>query len=212
MGTLGTDISENDLYKDLEIEFFDLYNTGIDAQTISEQVIKNHNESLNSDEDSNNFWLAIADFQWQCKSLNNEALSKVNQIVESKSDLDLWRELDASEININEREKKKFYDSIFSKGDCIIYKLENNKYGASLIVYEEKQTESGQNWLLISDINSTSEPSIAEIKKANVSYLERNNTRHNSRPLIMGIGATEFGINKDNNLEIIKIGYNKVLW
>jgi hypothetical protein len=191
MGTFGTDISENDLYKDLQIEFFDLYNAGIDAQTVSEKVIKNHNESLNSDEDSNNFWLAIADFQWNCKSLNNEVLNKVNKIVESKSDLDLWRELDASENDINDREKrlneflakitkpkkrakrrikKKLYNSIFKKGDLVIYKLENDNYGGSLVIQEEKNTELGLNQLVLTDINQKNKPTFRTFRKSKIQY------------------------------------------
>ena len=55
MGTSGNDISDNDQYSDLKIEFFELYNKAVPVDVISESIIKEHNENFDSDEDSNNF-------------------------------------------------------------------------------------------------------------------------------------------------------------
>ncbi|MDG1915591.1 MAG: hypothetical protein P8I55_13500 [Crocinitomix sp.] len=55
MGTWGNDISDNDQYSDLKIEFFELYNKAVPVDVISESIIKEHNENFDSDEDSNNF-------------------------------------------------------------------------------------------------------------------------------------------------------------
>jgi hypothetical protein len=193
MGTFGTDISENDIYMDLEIEFFDLYNQGIDIKTITKRIIKAHNESYDSDEYSNDFWFALADFQWQCKSLDDNVFKKVKEIVNSKSDLKLWKELDSNSDDIFEREKKlnefiekisvqkkrakvrvkkKLYNSIFTKGDLIIYKLNNGNYGGSLIIEDEKETEFGLNLVILSDINSKKKPTLKDFRNAKIQYIQ----------------------------------------
>ena len=105
MGTWGNDISDNDQYSDLKIEFFELYNKAVPVDVISESIIKEHNENFDSDEDSNNFQFALADFQWQCKALDDRVLEKIKSVVKSKSYLLLWQELDASQEDLAAREK-----------------------------------------------------------------------------------------------------------
>lgn len=191
MGTWGTDISENDKYMNLEIEFFELYNEGVDVETTTEKIVEKHNENLNSDEDSNNFWLAIADFQWQCKSLNREVLKKVKGIAVSKCELELWKELESTTEDIKDRKnklnefitkisspkkrakrriKKKLYNSIFKKGDLIVYKLENGNYGGSLVIKDECNTEFGLNELVITNISSKEKPTFKTFKNAKIQY------------------------------------------
>lgn len=228
MGTFGTGISDNDIYLDLEIEFFDLYNEGIDVQTISETIIKNHNESFDSDEDSNDFWLALADFQWKCKSLDKKVFEKVSKIVNSKSDLLLWEELDASEEDILEREeklnefllkisvpkksakrriKKKLYNSVFKKGDVIIYKLENGNYGGALVIYDENNTEFGLNQLILTDLNSKNKPNLKAFYEVNIQYREEKllNGKTNFHPMILFFYGNFFSseFKKEYQFEII---------
>ncbi len=191
MGTWGVDISDNDLYKDIEHEFLELYNEGIDVNTITQNIIKKYDESLDSDEDSNNFWFAIADLQWQCKSLDEKVFDKVRDIIESKNDLELWRDLDSSESDIIKREqklnkflikistvkktakkriKKKLYNSIFKKGDCLVFKLENGKYGGALVIDDEENTEYGLNLIAISNLEKEQKPNLNDLKKASLKY------------------------------------------
>jgi hypothetical protein len=105
MGTWGLKIFENDLYKDLEYDFFELYNNGLEVKSITEKLLEKYNLYLNSDEDSNDFWFCIADLQWQCKALDNSVLNKVKDIIESKSDLVLWKENGASASEVLRRDK-----------------------------------------------------------------------------------------------------------
>ena len=71
MGTWGTGISSNDIYEDINYEFFDLYNQGIDVSEITKKLITDHKELIASREDQNNFWLTIAKAQWECKALDS---------------------------------------------------------------------------------------------------------------------------------------------
>jgi hypothetical protein len=96
MGTWGTGISSNDVYEDINNQFFELYNQGMEVSSITEKLIKENKELINSPEDQNNFWITIAKSQWECKALNPKILSQIKDIIESGNDIKLWKELDSS--------------------------------------------------------------------------------------------------------------------
>ena len=87
MGTWGTGISSNDIYEDINYEFFELYNQGMEVPAITEKLIKENKELIDSHEDQNNFWITIAKSQWECKSLDPKVLNRIKDIVESGKDI-----------------------------------------------------------------------------------------------------------------------------
>ena len=144
METWGTGISSNDIYEDINYEFFELYNQGMEVSAITEKLIQENKELIDSHEDQNNFWITIAKSQWECKSLDPKVLHRIENIVESGMDIELWKELDASQFDLTKRKKvlesflnkisiekktsrkrkvKKSRNAIFEKGDCLIFKL-----------------------------------------------------------------------------------------
>lgn len=189
MGSWGTGISSNDSFADIYDGFFELYNEGFSVSEITKKLIQENQETINIREDSNNFWFAIALAQWECKELEKSIFEKVKEIINSGKDIAIWKELDASNADIKSREivlkkflakleiekvkpktrkKKKLYDSIFKKGDCLTYKMENGNYGGALVLTEETQSEVGANFIAITTINQNNKPTIDEIKKAYV--------------------------------------------
>ena len=106
MGTWGTGIKSNDTSGDIYDDFFKLYNEGKSVIEISEQLIKQKKELIEDKYDSNNFWFALALCQWECKQLDNSLLEKIKKIIESKSDLAIWKELDATDSDIKKRESE----------------------------------------------------------------------------------------------------------
>lgn len=105
MGTWGTGISSNDSYADFYEEFIDLYNDGLEVNEITKKLINENQDTINTPEDASNFWFAIANGQWECKALDKEILSKVEVIIQSGEDLLIWKQSDASEKDLNAREK-----------------------------------------------------------------------------------------------------------
>ena len=103
MGTWGTAISSNDTYADIYDEFFALYNDGQSVEEISKKLIADNQEIINELDDSNNFWFALAKAKWECKQLDTELLERVKKIIETGSDLEVWRRLDADEKDIKKR-------------------------------------------------------------------------------------------------------------
>ena len=223
MGTFGTDIDDNDEYLDIKGEFFELYNQGEDVVSITKFIIGKYRESFESNEDSNNFWLAIADLQWQCKALDDKVYSKIQDIVDSKSDLKLWRENDATTEDLEQRErvlkaflekisipkkrarrriKEKLYDSIFKKGDLLSFKLQNGKFGGALVINDETQTKLGLNKVIVTDIESDRPLYNDLFTKA---YVRQFDEDFNFLPYIVDFDAFTFSniIAKDLQLERI---------
>lgn len=189
MGVWGTGLSSNDTFADVYEEFFDLYNDGISVKEITDKLIKNHQQTINDLEDDNNFWFALAKAQWECKALEPQIFTKVKQIIHSGSDLQIWKDSEATDSDLKKREKvlndfltkisvekpkararrkKKLYDSIFKKGDCLVYLMENGKYGGAFVLSDEKQTYIGGNIIAITTIEKDEKPILIDFKQAEI--------------------------------------------
>jgi hypothetical protein len=189
MGTWGTGISSNDTYADVYSEFFDLYNEGKDAPEITEKILKAHWEILEMPEDVNNLWFALAKAQWECRNLQAEVFDKVKGIIESDSDLDIWKDLGATTKEIEKRrkalqrflellqserpkakarKKKVVRQPIFSKGDCLTFKLSNGNFGGAVVLEAEYDTEHGLNLVALTRLNKADRPTINDFEKAEI--------------------------------------------
>jgi hypothetical protein len=189
MGTWGTGMSSNDTYADIYEQFIDLYNEGLSVADITAQLINENQEPINLPEDATNFWFAIANAQWECKELDKEILLKVEQIIQTGEDLRVWNELDASLADLKTREKvlakfltkikvekdkprkrtkKKLYTSIFKKGDCLTYVMNNGNYGGAFVLTDEQNTPVGANYIAITTIDKVEKPTISDFMSAEV--------------------------------------------
>lgn len=189
MGAWGTAISSNDTYADIYDEFFDLYNDGQSVEDISKKLIADNQETINEPDDSNNFWFALAKAQWECKQLDTDILERVKQIIETGSDLEVWRRLDADEKDIKKRKvvldkfladlqterpkvksrkKKVIKQPPFEKGDCLTFKLANGNYGGAVVLEAIKDTEYGHTLLATTRINQSTKPTKKDFENAEV--------------------------------------------
>jgi hypothetical protein len=103
MGTWGTAIKDSDAFADVYTEFFNLYNKGEQPDNISSTIKSSYNAMLDIEEEKHGFWFALAFAQWETKSLDSEVLSKVEKIIYSGDDLQLWLDLGASNQDIKKR-------------------------------------------------------------------------------------------------------------
>ncbi|WP_162056188.1 hypothetical protein [Pontibacter pamirensis] len=190
MGTWGTGISSNDMFEDINHEFFELYNDGLEVDAITSQLITENKELIEADtEERNSFWFSVALAQWECKALDPTVFQKVQSIVASGDDIKLWEELGAStaeqkkrkkvldqfleklatEKKVAKKPKKKILrNAIYEKGDCLTFRLNSGNYGGALVLESEKQTEGGMNLIAVTDIDSNFKPTIDEFEMANV--------------------------------------------
>jgi len=189
MGTWGTAISSNDTFEDVKLHFFDLYNRGDTLKEISNNLITEYSEIINDKEECHNFWFALALCQWECKALEDSILEKVSKIIISGTNIELWKELKVEKNELKKRqtvlekflkkiksEKKtakkrikiKLIDSLYEKGDCLTFKLSDGSYGGAFVLASEQQTESGFNLIAVTNVLTSSIPSLKVFKTANI--------------------------------------------
>ena len=189
MGTWGTGISSNDTFDDITHEFFELYNEGLEPEIITSRLISENKDLIGEKEECNNFWFALASAQWECKALQPELLKQIIAIVQSGNDIALWQALGADKSELTKRrkvldkflvklntekksarrrKKKIFRDSIFQKGNCLTFKLENDRYGGAMVLESEQQTEYGMNLIAITTIAKPTGPTIKDFESADV--------------------------------------------
>lgn len=189
MGAWGTAISSNDTYADLYDDFFDLYNDGQSVEAISKKLIADNQETINEPDDSNNFWFALAKAQWECKQLDSEIFERVRQVIETGSDLEVWRRLNADEKDIKKRKVvlEKFLTDLqtarpkaksrkkkvnkqppFEKGDCLTFKHANGNYGGAVVLEAIKDTEYGHTLIATTRINQSTKPTKIDFENAEV--------------------------------------------
>jgi hypothetical protein len=192
MGAWGTAISSNDTYADIYGTFFDFYNDGLDVAEISRKIISDNQETINDYDDCNNFWFALAKAQWECKQLDKAIFDRVKKVIETDTDLQVWRQLDTNEKDIKKRKvvldkfladlqterpkakprkKKIIRQPIFEKGDCLTFKLENGNFGGAVVLEATKNTEYGYNLIATTRINQNSKPTQKDFKNAEVLIL-----------------------------------------
>ncbi|WP_350290522.1 hypothetical protein [uncultured Croceitalea sp.] len=191
MGTWGTGISSNDIYEDINYEFFELYNQGMEVPAITEKLIKENKELVDSFEDQNNFWITIAKSQWECKALDPRIYNRIKDIVESGKDIELWKELEAPKADLTKRKKvldnflekistekktarkrkvKKLRGAIFQKGDCLVFKLSDGDFCGAFVLESEKESEFGLNLVAVTDIKKSEKPTERDFENARVLF------------------------------------------
>jgi hypothetical protein len=142
MGFWGNAIQSNDTSADVYQLFFDLFNKGYEVKEISEKLVKDFQETINEEDDSCNFWLALAKAQWETGQLDPAVLSRVEDIIVSGKDLAARKRLGADKKdssgrkqkldkflaliqseNKKPKKKKKPPRQIFQQGECLAIKL-----------------------------------------------------------------------------------------
>ncbi len=224
MGTWGTNIKENDTSGDIYDSFFDLYNAGQNPVDISAKLISDNKELIENPDDCNNFWFALALAQWETKSLDSEVFDKVKTIIESGSDLKIWKDLDADDIDIENRkvdlqtflskiqtekpkakarinDKRKNVKPIFSVGDCLTFIHENGNYGGVIILGETNDNETGFNLVAGTRINQPSKPTVKDFENAEI--LIRNYSNWKDNPIIVWTYPDSFKKMFSNFFELI---------
>ncbi len=106
MGTWNTKINGNDTFQDVYQNFFDLYNQGQNPADISKQIQDDFAELFNDYDDKNNSLFGLALAQWETKSLDPTVYKQVKEIIETDSDLKVWKELGADNKTIEKRKKE----------------------------------------------------------------------------------------------------------
>lgn len=116
-------------------------------------------------------------------------MARVKLIVKSGSDLEVWRQLDAGERDIKKRKivldkflsdlqserpkskprkKKVNRQPVFTKGDCLAFKLANDNFGGAVVLESDFETGYGYNLIATTRINQATKPIKREFESAEV--------------------------------------------
>lgn len=189
MGHWGTGISSNDTFMEVYETYFHYYNHNLPIADIKERLKSDFAETIANEQTANDYWFALAKALWECKELDAFTLDTVKSIIESRLDLKIWQELEASEKDLKAREKvldkflatisiekdkpkprKKiiYYSGYYDKGTCLAVKMKNGKYGGLLVLEKEFDTLEGANYVAATNINLPRIPTIDDFQKANI--------------------------------------------
>lgn len=104
MGTWGTGILDNDTASDVYADYISLIET-LSIDLTMEKMLSFYKAKLNSHEEAHNFWFALALAQVETSTLQQAVVEKVKEIIETGADLALWKELKASDTDVNSRKE-----------------------------------------------------------------------------------------------------------
>jgi hypothetical protein len=102
VGTWGTGIMDNDTSCEVYADYISLQQT-LPKEKAMERMLTFYTGKINSYEESNNFWFAIALAQSETNSLQGDVFERVKKIIETGADIALWRELKATAEDIHTR-------------------------------------------------------------------------------------------------------------
>lgn len=102
MGTWGTGIQDNDTASDVYSDYISLLKTH-SVEITMQKIAAHYASKINSYEESNNYWLALASAQLDTNTLQADVVDKVTTIIETGTDLALWKELKATEQDLETR-------------------------------------------------------------------------------------------------------------
>lgn len=103
MGNWGNAIEDCDIYLDVKAEFLEQLSKGVSKESLLNYFIEDEDFD-EIFEETHDWWFAIADLFWKIGYLDKRVFKVVKTIIESKADLEYWKECDADEANIKERE------------------------------------------------------------------------------------------------------------
>ena len=180
MGTWSAEIFGNDTSCELKEFFYSEYNVGKEPEEINELIKSKFEYSLNNEDDKNNILFAWAFCLWETKSLNQDFQETIKKIIESKTDLDTWKSLEADEKTLKEREKyiNKFLTKIsterptvkkrvkppvqietdYKTGVCLSFQYPNWNYGGIIIIDSQLFQRNGDLRFAFTNINQKTKP------------------------------------------------------
>jgi len=106
MGTWSVRINGNDAFQDIYQNFFDLYNQGQNPIDVSKKIQEDFAEMFDDYDDKNDCLFGLALAQWETKSLAPKIYNQVKSIVESGSDIEIWKENEADQKTLEKRRKE----------------------------------------------------------------------------------------------------------
>lgn len=168
MGAWGVGITQDDTVLDLIDDFKNILKETKDIETTTKLLIEKNKFLIDDEDEGPLFWIALAKCQWEYGNLHINVLEKVIDDFKKENGLSIWKEESEKDYLGRKKVINKFIDSIkqinhkpkkfpkliirkapFEAGDCLSIKVNENYYGAALVVkVENPNPEYGQNLII----------------------------------------------------------------
>lgn len=115
MGCWGMGMTQTDEFCEVYDSFMSLYNGGKAVEDITASILAEyHSEFEDSDEVIHDVYFALAKAEWMCCAQSTLVLNRVKEIIESCANVRFYRELEATEKDMKQRQKnlEKFWLSL----------------------------------------------------------------------------------------------------
>ena len=106
MGNWSAKINDSDSFQDIYQNFFNLYNQGGNPVDITKQIQEEFADMFIDFDDKNNCLFGLALAQWETKSLESTLYKQVKEIIETKNDIEKWKQLGADYKTLEKRQKE----------------------------------------------------------------------------------------------------------
>ena len=151
MGCWGMGMAQTDEFCEIYDHFMEEYDEGKPVTEITAGILaKHHAEFDDSDGIMHDVYFALAKAEWMCGEQSEQILARVKDIIETKANIEFYRELEATEsdLKIRQRNLEKFWNMLqvprekarkrkrtappaekafppLEVGDCFAYKYED---------------------------------------------------------------------------------------
>ena len=115
MGCWGMGMTQSDEFCEVYDNFMEQYNNGDEVSVITEKILKDyHSEFSDDDGILHDVYFALAKAEWMCCAQSKNILDRVKEIIDSRANINFYRELEATEKDLKVRQKnlEKFWASL----------------------------------------------------------------------------------------------------
>ena len=92
MGTWGPKLYQNDVSDDVRSEYKDKLRRGMKEEDVTDTLIETYKRHIEDVDDRANFWLALADTQWELGRLEERVKEQALKCIADGGDIKIWEE------------------------------------------------------------------------------------------------------------------------
>lgn len=221
MGSWGTGIMQDDTVLDIIEEFKNYLKDYQNVTVATQKLIENNSEIIEDSDEGPLVWIALAKCQWEYGKLDVEIYNRVVQDFKKEIGMDLWKEESVKEYEkrkkvisefiskigqpnpkIKKMPRKVVRKPVFEAGDCLSLKLNDEYFGAALVVrYDDSSEEYGKNLIIALDYWERQEPVLKDFSE--IRFLTLNFGNWNGETLDSWLSPLGF---REYKSRVIKIG------
>lgn len=232
MGTWGNGILQDDTVLDVIEEFKKYLKESSDVVIATTKTIEKNKDILDDEDSALLFWIALAKCQWEYGKLDPLVFESLVKVFESEKWVGIWdgvtkkdfekrkqiiseliEKLKSENCKIKKIPKSIKRKPIFKAGDCLSFKVDDEYFGAALVIQsDESNEEIGANLICALDYWEKEEIEIEKFKNARIQYLNFGsfkNEKHMFWYGCMGFAPFKSRIKIIGNIEVNKYEYEK---